>query len=225
MATPSGDDLAGMSRGFGVTGSALGMGLQSLLGQAQSVQNQSQLGSLWNASSSVATAWPMDTISPHLSLSTGQTAEVLVDDRRRLHSVDNRPAINYSGGRKVYYWHGVEVPAFVVLEPAKITVEMIEIASNAELRRVLIEKYGLSRFLIDSGAKIVSKDSVGELYEKLIKGEETIKMVKVLNSTLEPDGTRKPYFLRVPPRIKTAKEAIAWTFQVEAKDYQPAKET
>ena len=49
--------------------------------------------------------------------------------------------------------------------------------------------------------------------------------VGVTNSTAEPDGTFKRYFLRVPPHLKTARAAVAWTFQKEESDYAPAVET
>ena len=50
-------------------------------------------------------------------------------------------------------------------------------------------------------------------------------MVEVVNSTPEPDGTRKTYFLRVPPTTRTAREAVAWTFGLRADAYRPAVET
>jgi hypothetical protein len=50
-------------------------------------------------------------------------------------------------------------------------------------------------------------------------------MVEVVNSTPEPDGSRKTYFLRVPPTIETAREAVAWTFGLGAVDYRPAVES
>ena len=50
-------------------------------------------------------------------------------------------------------------------------------------------------------------------------------MVEVVNSTPEPDGSRKTYFLRVPPTITTAREAVAWTFALGAGEYRPAVET
>ena len=37
-------------------------------------------------------------------------------------------------------------------------------------------------------------------------------------------STERHYFLRVPPTIQTAAEAVAWTFQVTVKDYHPAQE-
>jgi len=50
-------------------------------------------------------------------------------------------------------------------------------------------------------------------------------MVEVRNSTPEPDGSRRTYFLRVPPTMRTAREAVAWTFGLGAVDYRPAVET
>ena len=45
-------------------------------------------------------------------------------------------------------------------------------------------------------------------------------MVEVLNSTPEPDGSRKTYFLRVPPDTQTARQGVAWTFGMRPDDYQ-----
>jgi hypothetical protein len=56
-------------------------------------------------------------------------------------------------------------------------------------------------------------------------GDEPLVMVKVRNSTPEPDGAYKDYFLRVPPTMRTAREAVAWTFGLEAEDYKPTQET
>jgi hypothetical protein len=48
-------------------------------------------------------------------------------------------------------------------------------------------------------------------------------VVKVVNSTPEPDGSFKDYLLRVPPDIRTPREAVAWTFATD--DYRPAVQT
>ena len=50
-------------------------------------------------------------------------------------------------------------------------------------------------------------------------------MVEVINSSPEPDGEFKHYWLRVPPNITKAREAVAWTFGMSAAKYQPAIET
>jgi len=146
------------------------------------------------------------------------------DARGRLHCVD-RAAIEYSDGWGVYAWHGVRVPERVIKAPETITAAEIDGEQNAEVRRVMAERYGLARYLADSGAKQIHCDSAGTLYRKDLPGDEPIVMVKVRNSTPEPDGSVKDYMLRVPPTIKTARAAVAWTFGVEAKDYRPAIET
>ena len=46
-------------------------------------------------------------------------------------------------------------------------------------------------------------------------------MVELLNSTPEPNGEHKTYFLRVPPTMQTAHEAVAWTFDKKQIDYAP----
>lgn len=55
--------------------------------------------------------------------------------------------------------------------------------------------------------------------------QEQIVFVEVLNSTPEPDGSTKTYYLRVPPRTKTAKAGIAWTFGQTEEDYEPIQQT
>ena len=45
------------------------------------------------------------------------------------------------------------------------------------------------------------------------------------HSTPEPDGSVKKYMLRVDPKCRTAREAVAWTFDMEAGEYAPAIET
>jgi hypothetical protein len=54
---------------------------------------------------------------------------------------------------------------------------------------------------------------------------EPLTYLKVLNSTPEVDGTQKEYFLCVPPTMKQCKQAVAWTFGLDAEDYNPCQET
>lgn len=55
--------------------------------------------------------------------------------------------------------------------------------------------------------------------------DEPLVVVMVDNSTPEPDGTRQRFFLRVPPNVRTAREAVAWTFGLDEDDYNPAIES
>lgn len=47
----------------------------------------------------------------------------------------------------------------------------------------------------------------------------------VTDSTPEPDGTSRTYWLRVPPTTRTAREGVSWTFGVTEADYEPLVQT
>jgi len=171
------------------------------------------------------------------------SAPVQRDDQNRLHCL-NGPAIGYEDGFGVYAVHGVRVPRYVILEPTSITLDGIRAEQNAEVRRVMIDRYGPSRYLIDSGATLIdsSLDGLGnlrQLYRQEVPGDEPIVMVRVVNSTQEPDGTFKTYWLRVAPDLRpmassgklgepqelTALNAVASTFGMRGEEYEPAVET
>ncbi len=146
------------------------------------------------------------------------------DENGRLHS-ESGPALRFSDGYQLHVWHGTTVPREVIDNPSAINVDSILKELNAEVRRVKIDRYGMSRFIVDSGAEKIHEDECGILYKKTLFNDEPIVMVKVLNSTPEPDGSIKSYFLRVPPTITTAREAVAWTFEMKPEDYRPRKQT
>ncbi len=149
---------------------------------------------------------------------------VAVDDRRRLHC-ENGLAFAWLDDIREYYVHGVHVPEYVIERPIEITTKLIDEEPNAEVRRVMIDRYGADRYLVDSNAQEIARDDFGILFRKVIPDDEDLVMVKVVNSTPEPDGSLKDYFLRVPPTMKTAREAVAWTFDVPAARYTPALQT
>jgi hypothetical protein len=125
------------------------------------------------------------------------------------------------------------------MRPHEITVEMISKEQNSEIRRVMIDRYGPARYLVDSGAKKIQEDEWGSLYRKEVPGDEPILMVKVVNSTAEPDGSYKDYWLRVHPECRplladgtfgnpqmlTARNAVASTFGMVGADYSPLVQT
>jgi hypothetical protein len=189
--------------------------------------------------------WTLDGVC----FASERPSEICRDGQGRLHSVSGM-AIRYPSGWGLYRWHGVEVPRDVIEVPQDITCARIDQESNAEVRRVMIERYGAERYLLDSGAKVVQRDNAGLLYRKELSDDEPVVMVRVLNSTPEPDGVMsreeaiatfgeaaraavdapegsrfKAYMLRVPPDIRTAQEAVAWTFGLDANEYLPELET
>ena len=150
--------------------------------------------------------------------------EFKVDGQGVLHC-ENGPSVRYPDGFSVFHLHGVHVPEKLVMSPGTITVSEIEDENNAEIRRMMIERYGQERFLMESGAEEIHRDDFGILYRKEIPGDEPLVMAKVVNATPEPDGSFKDYFLRVPPSMVRAKQAVAWTFGKEEDEYSPAAQT
>jgi len=149
---------------------------------------------------------------------------IAFDDQRRLHNTTG-PALVYPDETELYFWHATPIPAWIVNQPELITVEKIYGEKNIEIRRIMIEQYGESKYLLETGATVVSEDECGILYRKDLDFDDPIVMVKVLNSTLEPDGERRTYFLRVPPEVRSAREAVAWTFGLGADEYRPVFES
>jgi hypothetical protein len=164
--------------------------------------------------------WPFE----HVCILTEKPISLKRDNRFRLHSEDAM-AMNFSDGWGIYAWHGVLVPPYVVLLPEPLTFDLIEREPNAEIRRVLIERYGLENYLREGHVIKIQQDDCGILYKMNLPSEEPIIVVRVKNSTPEPDGTIKEYFLRVPPNMQRARQAVAWTFGLTEEEYQPLIET
>lgn len=83
----------------------------------------------------------------------------------------------------------------------------------------MLERYGLDRYFHEVG-KRVQQDETGTLWRA-----GAIWAVEVVNGTAEPDGSRRSFFLRVPPSTKRAREGVAWTYGLRARDYRVAVRT
>ncbi|MHA5051364.1 DUF6745 domain-containing protein [Streptomyces sp. SD15] len=146
------------------------------------------------------------------------------DEAGRLDRGDG-PALGYADGFELYAWRGMPVPREFLDELRSLTPERIRGEENAELRRVMLEYYGYDRYLEESGAVPVHRDETGVLWRVELVGDEDVVMVEVVNSTPEPDGTSRTYWLRVPPTTRTARQGVAWTFGLDAEVYEPLGQT
>jgi hypothetical protein len=146
------------------------------------------------------------------------------DEAGRLDRGDG-PALAYADGFELHAWRGMPVPRTFLDELTALTPERIRGEENAELRRVMLEFYGYDRYLEESGAVPVHRDETGVLWRVELTGDEDVVMVEVVNSTPEPDGTSRTYWLRVPPTTRTAREGVAWTFGLGAETYEPSQQT
>lgn len=115
-------------------------------------------------------------------------AAIHMDTDNRLHRT-NGPAISFRDGWKIYAHHGVTLPSWIVEEPEKITPAKINEERNAEIRRVMIEKFGEERYLLERHSKLIGSDAFGRLWKQEIGNIEPVVMVQLLNSTPEHDGS------------------------------------
>ncbi len=167
------------------------------------------------------------------------------DRVRRLHSLSG-PAIAWRDGTALWFIHGIQVTQDVVESPQSITPDRIRAERNAEVRRVMIDRFGATRYLRAINAKVrhEDKDQFGfarRLLEANIDDVEPMVCVEVVNSTPEPIGYapdaeaagvwvgnrwHKIYSRRADPKCKTTEEALKWTFKLPAKvEYKPLVET
>jgi hypothetical protein len=146
------------------------------------------------------------------------------DEAGRLDRGDG-PALAFPDGFTLHAWRGMPVPAVFLEQLAGLTPDRIRAEENAELRRVMLEHFGYERYLDESGARPLHRDETGVLWRIDLPDDEPVVMVEVVNSTPEPDGTSRTYWLRVPPQTATAREGVAWTFGLDAQTYVPQRET
>ncbi len=146
------------------------------------------------------------------------------DEAGRLDRGDG-PALAYPDGFALHAWRGMAVSAAFLAGLPGLTPERIREEENAELRRVMLEHYGYDRYLAASGARHEHRDETGVLWRIGLDDDEDVAMVEVVNSTPEPDGTHRTYWLRVPPATRTAREGVAWTFGLRPEAYEPLVQT
>jgi hypothetical protein len=164
--------------------------------------------------------WPY----ANIAILTERPDAVHRDNLGRLHAADT-PALHYSDGYALHAWRGMPIPSDLVDRLGRLTYRQIAAERNAELRRVMLEHFGYERYLREAGAQRVSQDESGILWRLNFSDDEPLVMVEVINSTPEPDGTSRVYWLRVPPATRTAREGVAWTFGLTEAEYRPLIQT
>ncbi|MCP6769377.1 hypothetical protein NL529_31475, partial [Klebsiella pneumoniae] len=70
------------------------------------------------------------------------------------------------------------VPAFVVTRPEWITIKHIDAEENAEVRRIMMDRFGAARYIEESGLEPIHSDDFGTLYRRDLEGDEPLCMVK-----------------------------------------------
>ena len=142
------------------------------------------------------------------------------DEQGRLHGATSN-CVEYHDGWGFWAWHGVEVSKKVILKPEGLTRGDFFNEPNAEARRIIQERMG-ERFVEEIGGRFIDSGPRGVLYEVDLPDdpERVARYIHVLDAS-----TSREYYLRVPPTIATAAEAVAWTFGLAAEEYRPAQES
>ncbi|MGE0761563.1 MAG: DUF6745 domain-containing protein [Pirellulaceae bacterium] len=122
-------------------------------------------------------------------------------------------------------WRGVPVSDRVAFDPEGVSADEILDERNLELRRILLERVGLERFMEEAKARVVDadRDRGGErrlLHVGVDSGDD------IMCVAVNCPSTGKRYLLRVPPTMRTCHQAIAWTAGfTDPDDYRPLRET
>ena len=147
--------------------------------------------------------WPFK----NLCILSERPIHLFRDSSNQLHS-ENKAALEYKDGFKLFRWHGVTVPQWLIENPELVTVEKIESEQNSEVRRCMMERYGYERYIRDCNAVVVDSCDINhpivglrdaKLLVKKVVDDEDIVFVDMLNSTPEPDGSVNRYLIRVDP--------------------------
>lgn len=119
---------------------------------------------------------------------------------------DDGPAIAWRDGFAIFAIHGVVVPRHVVEAPDTITLKEIDSETNAEIRRIMIERYGEGRYLTETGAKLLDADYEGAEFGAAPRALfERLDGQRVLVGT---DGsTSRVYYMPVDRRCNTCRDA------------------
>lgn len=122
-------------------------------------------------------------------------------------------------------WRSVPIDQTIAFHPEKLSAKKILAETNAEVRRVMIERMGYLEFALDAGAKELDRDTDPGGPRRLLRieleGDEPL-----VGLACACPSTGRQYLLRVPPDIKSCHQAAAWMAGFDdPKKYKPVVET
>ncbi len=122
-------------------------------------------------------------------------------------------------------WRGVMVTERIAFRPETLTVEEILGEANAEVRRVMLERVGFEWFLRQANAEALDQDrdpgGDRSLLRIALPNDEPLVCLAVACPS-----TGRRYALRVPPTMRTCRQAAAWMAGFDEPDaFRPVVET
>jgi len=144
----------------------------------------------------------------------------MIDNRVRLHSIE-KPAVDFRGGLKYYFIHGVKFEKLLwkkIINKSLSSKEVLGL-ENIEQRREAIRYYGIETLFDSLNAKLIDKSQKYELYcaNNLFRNFPKAYYLKY-----KDPSTKRVYVSGIAPQIGSQKDAIlamAWKFHLE-KDFR-----
>ncbi len=125
-------------------------------------------------------------------------------------------------------WRGHWITSDIIFAPETLTSDRILTETNAEIRRLMLERVGIERVLSKANASTIDldKDAGGKrsLIQVRVRTDRNEQLVRYLRCCCP--STAREYLLPVPPNINSCKVAAAWLAGFDkVDDYQPVLET
>jgi hypothetical protein len=139
-----------------------------------------------------------------------------MDDENRAHSQDG-PTHRWRDGWSLYHWHGVAIPEEWMTQPGSLTAKTAITWKNIEQRRAACEILGWAKILRELKAKVIDKDDDPEIGELIEVNLPDIGKERFLRALC---GTGREFAMPVPPEMKTAIEANAWTYGLNLDEFK-----
>lgn len=137
------------------------------------------------------------------------------DDNNLLHC-ETGPAIRFRDGYSLYSWHGTRIPAEWIEDKENLSPETALTWPNIEQRRCAAEILGWKNVIEKLDPVVIDEDGdpeIGTLLEVNIPDIGREKFLRV------QCGTGRIFCIPVPPEMKTAIEAQAWTWDLPLEDF------
>ncbi|GAB2972726.1 DUF6745 domain-containing protein [Saccharothrix stipae] len=170
--------------------------------------------------------WPRQDVCVITERPTAVVTEPVPGSERgelRLHN-ETGPAVTFPDGWAVHSWHGTRVPRWVIDGP---TAELIVAERNVEVRRCAVERIGWEAFIDQAGLTLLARapdpgNPGGELrlYDLPFRHPDPrARLLLAVNGSVERDGTRRRYGLRVPPWFDDPVDAAGWSYGLTGVQY------
>jgi hypothetical protein len=154
--------------------------------------------------------------------------EIHFDEHNRLHHATGM-ALRYRDGFGIHGWHGTRIPGWLIDNRDGVTPQAIEELGVDEVRLAAVQIYGFDRYLTQSIPTLVASDEVHGELRRLLEwplslGGRPVRMIEVMNGSLEPDGSRRKFRLHALSG-KTPAEVIAASYGIAPAHYREAVRT